>query len=65
MSIVETRAEDRQRNKKMPVTVLPNVKKEQLMRVTLDLKPQGSCRDRQKLLIERGDLVAAKSNARS
>jgi hypothetical protein len=44
----------------MPVTVLPNFKKEQLLFVTLDFKPCKRWSDCRKLWIERIDLVAAR-----
>jgi hypothetical protein len=44
----------------MPVTVLPYVKNEQLLFVTLDFKPCKICNDWWKLLIERSDLVASR-----
>jgi hypothetical protein len=43
----------------MPVTMLPNVKNEQLLFVTLGFKPCKRCSDCRKLLIERSDLVAS------
>jgi hypothetical protein len=43
----------------MPVTMLPNVKNEQLLFVTLDFKPCKRCSDCRKVLTERSDLVAA------
>jgi len=42
----------------MPITVLPNVKNEQLLFVTLDFKPCMRCSGCRKLLMERSDLVA-------
>jgi hypothetical protein len=44
----------------MPVTVLPNVMNEQLLFVGPEFKPCKRCNDWRKLLIERGDLVAAR-----
>jgi hypothetical protein len=44
----------------IPVTVLPNVKKEQLLFVALDFKPCKRCSDCRKLLTELSDMVAAR-----
>jgi len=57
-SIVETRRQTKQLE--MPVAVLPNVKNEQLLFVTLDFKTVGDVQWVKKFLNERSDLVAAR-----
>jgi hypothetical protein len=45
----------------MPVTVLPNVKNEQLLFAMLDFRPCKRCNDQRKLITQRSDIVAARS----